>query len=396
MRNLLLRIVLQVRLFLVHVLWRIMQLFPINPKKILFESEGDFCDNSWALYMYMRRHYPKFKYVWFVRNPEKFKKLNNTVFISRMGLGLHLRALYHYSTALFSFHTHGTMHPYIPRSGQNVVTLWHGAPIKGCDKINNDYYDYSVVIGKAAIPLNIKFMGKGTEENTLPLGYPRNDILVANIAPGNENPFVENGRYEKVLLWMPTFRASKNATISEMACDNETGLPLFSTKSKLFEFDEFLGSINSAVVLKIHHLQVDKPVFSEKFSNIVIVTDNDLQKHNIQLYEMVGKTDALITDYSSIGYDYLLVDKPQAYILDDIEEYALGRGFIVKGIDEVKKLMPGRHVYDINSLEIFIRDIVAGKDECKNIRQRMRKEFHAAPYGDACKKICNWFGIGSC
>lgn len=388
------QVVLHLESAIVSCIWRIMQIFPIDTKKVIFESEGDFCDNSWALYMYMRKHCPGFKYIWIVRHPEDFKRSKDTVFTSRFGRGVHFCALYHYSTARFSFHTHGTMRPWLPRNGQIVVALWHGAPIKGNKYVNEDYYDYSTVIGNAAVPLNIKFMGKGTPDNTLPLGYPRNDILVSNMEPGSENPFA-SVKYDKVLLWMPTFRKSGNVAISEAACDNETGIPLLSTKSALSAFDEFLGSINVAILLKIHHLQADKPVFSEKFSNIMIVTDGDLRKRNIQLYEMVGKTDALITDYSSIGYDYLLTDKPQAYILDDIEEYSSGRGFIVEGLDEVKKLMPGRHVYDVEGLKAFVRDVVAGKDECKTERREMREKFHSAPDGDACKKICDWFGIGS-
>ena len=55
-------------------------------------------------------------------------------------------------------------------------------------------------------------------------------------------------------------------------------------------------------------------------SNICFIDDAFFRRNNITSYEFVGSCDALITDYSSIYFDYLLCGKPAAVIWEDIEE----------------------------------------------------------------------------
>ena len=49
--------------------------------------------------------------------------------------------------------------------------------------------------------------------------------------------------------------------------------------------------------------------------------DTDLEQADVQLYETLSFVDALITDYSSVAIDYLLMDRPIAFTLDDYEKY---------------------------------------------------------------------------
>ena len=53
------------------------------------------------------------------------------------------------------------------------------------------------------------------------------------------------------------------------------------------------------------------------YTNIRYVTEEMLQKSGIQLYELVGLMDGLISDYSSIAVDYMLLDRPLGYVLTD-------------------------------------------------------------------------------
>lgn len=75
------------------------------------------------------------------------------------------------------------------------------------------------------------------------------------------------------------------------------------------------------IIIKIHHLQKTDVLSKINMSNIIYLEDYDLNLKNIQLYELVGQTDALITDYSSIMFDYMLIDKPIAYFINDLENY---------------------------------------------------------------------------
>ena len=80
-------------------------------------------------------------------------------------------------------------------------------------------------------------------------------------------------------------------------------------------------ALDVVVILKIHPMQAEKNIFKKKLSHIIFVQDKDLVKWGLQLYQIVGKTDALLTDYSSISTDYILLDKPMGFVIYDIDNY---------------------------------------------------------------------------
>jgi CDP-glycerol glycerophosphotransferase (TagB/SpsB family) len=368
---------------------------PIRQKTIIFESEGDFCDNAWALYQYLRRK-NLYRFVWIAKHPERFQRSSDTIFLTRFGKGQHWRALYHYATARFNFFTHWTYQPYRPRKGQTVVALWHGMPLKGAKGRNMDYYDFCTITCPSPFWMKIQsnFMGRGDEDvpKMLPVGYPRNDLLVRNISEGISNPFAPKNGSRKVILWMPTFRASSNGRLSETALDNDTGLPLLSTEEALREFNEYLREMGVSIIVKIHHLQAEKPAFGKRFTNIVMLSDEMIAKNGLQLYEIVGKSDALLTDYSSILFDYLLTDKPEAFILDDFAEYEKSRGFLMDA-SAVKSYLRGHHICSIADLKGFVRDVLDEKDPYREQRRQLCDEMHVAKNGDACERICERLGL---
>ena len=374
-------------------LWNIFQLFPINRNLILFESEPDFCDNSWALYQYIKTHRPHYKCVWIVKNPREFilRKDNNTSFVTRYGKGLHFKTIFYYATARWNFYTHWTFQPYKPRRGQTVVNLWHGGyPIKASKVKNRDYFDWIISMGEEGKDCLAKYIGCPMHK-ILSLGQPRIDLLVDNIAKGTNNPFCKTDNVKKVIMWMPTFRASVTKSLSENLCDTDTGLPLLTTKEDLTRFDDLLKHLNVVVIAKIHHLQALKDIFKTKYSHLLFLTDDILAKEGIQLYEILGKSDALLTDYSTVVWDYLVVDKPVGFILDDIELYEKSCGF---NVTDVKDLLKGEHIYNKQQLIQFIQHVLEEKDEYQHDRRlQIEKRIQMFPHGGNCKNITEYFNI---
>ena len=189
---------------------------------------------------------------------------------------------------------------------------------------------------------------------------------------------------------MPTFRASVQSSLSESRCDTESGLPLFENEVDVDELNQKLASMNIGVLLKVHHLQAGKSMFQRKYSNIVIVEDEELQEKGLQLYEVIGYSDALITDYSSVYIDYLIANKPEAFILADIEQYEQDRGFCW---DDVRQIMPGFHIYSKNDFFSFVQTIAEGKDEYVYERNRLLPLFHNSADGTSCQKFDLFFGL---
>lgn len=362
---------------------------PIDSKLIIFETERDFWDNGWALYNYMLSNNYKYKYVWIVREPHNFSKIPNTKFCTRFGSGVHWKAKYYYARARFVFFTHWTDN--LKRlSGQTSVYLGHGLPLKReKTTVRKVFFNYGLSLGKESSKYHAMFLNC-SENEMIPLGYPRNDLLLENVGEGKCNPIGDMSNYSKVILWMPTFRASTEKNLSETSCDTETGLPLLSSENELMTFDNYLNSKNVFLFIKVHRLQVDKPVFYKKFSNISIVTDDVLVNAHLQLYEFVGRTDALISDYSSISIDYLLLNKPIGYILDDIDQYSRERGFC---FDNVLDVMPGHHIYTKQELCDFIEDIIDNRDLFEEQRISVCHKYHDSYQGGACEKFVSFFNL---
>ena len=110
---------------------------------------------------------------------------------------------------------------------------------------------------------------------------------------------------------------------------------------------------------------------------------------NIQLYEILPVFDALITDYSSVAIDYLLIDKPIGFTLDDFEEYRKSRGFV---FNDPREYMPGEHIYVLDDLIKFISNVANGKDEYKDKRDELKRIAHN-PAQNYCDRILEHFGL---
>ena len=113
------------------------------------------------------------------------------------------------------------------------------------------------------------------------------------------------------------------------------------------------------------------------------------EKVNIPMYKFIGVTDALISDYSSIAIDYLIVDNPIAFTLDFYEEEKKTRKFI---FDDIREFMPGHHLYNLKDLESFISDISKGNDPYKDKRKQM-SDMCIAPSDNYCKSVLDKLGI---
>ena len=118
--------------------------------------------------------------------------------------------------------------------------------------------------------------------------------------------------------------------------------------------------------------------------------DSDVSRMGLQLYQMVSATDCLITDYSSIGNDYILLNRPIIYTLDDYEEYKKSRGF---SIDDPAKFFPGHHVIDMKELLYAIEDVTRGEDRYAEDRRRILPIMHKYLDGNSSRRIAEHIGL---
>ena len=369
--------------------------FPIKQYRIIISNDGVLSDNAEALYNYMVKVglSKKYSILWIVNNPHDYTDKTNCKFLSRDPVSIKL--FYYLSTCKYYIYDHENFFESIPiRAGQQVVYLAHGCRNKRTKSLNSLYpQNYNYVISTGEIDTKGRIALDDIEEDRiLELGYPRNDYLYEcnQKALKFYNKMICPKNFRSVLLWMPTFRQSNISNLSEDYIITETGLSLFPTKISLLEFNDFLKKENILVVMKLHHLQLALPIFKEMFSNIKILSDDTILQNGIQLYQVIPFFDGLITDFSSIFVDYLLLDKPMLFTLDDFEEYCKSRSVWP---DNLQEYLAGPHVFSIKQFENAIIDVAKGQDTFKEYRRTVKKHFHKFEDSKSAMRICEFLNL---
>lgn len=376
---------------------RIVSIFAsVLPKKniICFESHSDFCDSSKALYelCISKKLNLKYRLIWFVDNRENFKnyKIKNVKFIQKKGKKLtdKLKIFYYKVFSRYCFYTHkfiGLQY----NKGQIRYFLNHSSfpikNVKGC-YWNYEYNTYIEVTSDISAKYRAIALGGGIEKMKK-LGLPRNDKLFVNNSNVLEKLNLDG--YNNIIVWMPTFKHHKMKTRNDFENDRENDITLLEYTA-LEKINNYLNNNNSILLLKFHPAQDMNYVKSFEFSNILFLTNSDLEKKNVDLYELLGKSDALITDFSSVYFDYLLVNKPIGFELTDKEDFSKGRGFLV---DNPLDFMPGEKIYNIQDLENFIQNVIKKEDKYVSERKDLLNLIHDYKDGNSSERILREVGI---
>lgn len=212
---------------------------------------------------------------------------------------------------------------YIKKDGQILVNTWHGTPLKAmgrdvCDEaysmgniqrnlLMSDFLifpnDYMQEKMTSAYMLGGVF--KGTILN---IGYPRNAIFFEN--SDNELRVELNFINKKVYAYMPTWRG----TLDNMQNDEQ----ISRIFGYLTELDEVLCD-DEIFLCKFHPFVGVKLDFS-KFKHIKSFPKD------VETYEVLNQADCLVTDYSSVFYDFANTKKKIILFCYDKEEYFSQRG----------------------------------------------------------------------
>lgn len=368
---------------------------PVDERSIIFESEGDCCDNAYALFDYMRDngYVEKYRITWLVDHPENFKDEENVQYVQKEIWDCFAKdTIKELRTCKWYIYDHCDLLASKKRACQKSFFLTHGAGFKAASASNSICYADTTYTVSSFFYKRVSDWC-GCDVNSMKdLGFPRLDFFFEELS-NNQLLFQKKYKletYKKVFLWMPTFRTSKNKDLTEGYFSSETGLPIIYKKKELDEFNEILGMNDSMCFFKVHHLQADLDAFKEKYSNIIILTDEELQQSSLQLYQFICLTSCLITDYSSISTDYMLLDRPIIYTMDDYEEYKNSRGFSVA---DPAQYFAGYHVYDKNQLTQVIQEVANGVDVYKEERRKILPLFHSHIDGNSSLRIINDIGL---
>lgn len=279
------------------------------------------------------------------------------------------------------FYTTGQI-PVKPSKGQCVIHLRHGntnfKSLGRMTNINNGdefFFTYMIATSKFFKKIMSKEFGC-LESNIAVLGDPLIDELIN--AQINNNDFSD---FDKMILWLPTFRKSDYLGYDDSAIEDL--VPLFNVE-EYEQLNEKLKNKNIKLVVKLHPAQNADAASNMHYSNLDIYTHDDFLNTNYTLSELMKQSDALIGDYSSASMQYLVLDKPQAFVVPDIEEYAYRRGFV---FEKPEDYMAGHIIKTKQQFYGFLDDLSDGKDVYKSKRQRVLHEMYEYPDNHNCERI---------
>ena len=365
------------------------RILPKNDERILLYSNMGFRDNVRSLYEYLiRNNYNKKYHI--ICSLNDYKKydgtdVKNVTFVSNR------RGILYFLTSKYMFYCFGK-YPIMPSNRQTVINMWHGMPLKRIGKLEennaaNKYDFFSNVISTSEFFKPYMAEAFGCDENrVLICGQPRTDELFKG-----EHSRKEFGiGNESIFLWMPTFRYSEKLNVKNGDITSN-GLPICNTQEALISLNDVLEKKNAVCFIKIHPMQKASLMLEkEMFSHIRFVDDELLEEKGISLYEFISLSDALITDYSSVYFEYLLLDRPICFTIDDIDKYNKSRGFVT---DNPLDMMPGKHVKDIAGLNEFICEVANGIDTYKDFRKLAKDKFNAYTDNNNSRRLLSYCGI---
>ena len=251
--------------------------------------------------------------------------------------------------------THGLFRSGRRPRGKRHVGLWHGEYIKAVGRVvgeDTHLVDSMVVSG------NLSRLIRSAETGIDPsrvhvLGVPRADLLQ-----------VDSGPPPRVLMWAPTYRAS---TRGDQRQDTDPHSFENFVRNAITHLEPVLEEHDAELWLRLHPSAAGG--FGVTSPRVVMADDQWLGQMGVTLYEALGATRALITDYSSIWIDYLNLDRPIVGAVPDLDEYEAGRGLLLKPYDW---WLPGPTCRTVDSLVGAVRRILGGHDDESAHRRLIR------------------------
>lgn len=330
------------RQFLSNLIDAIIKWLPRNKTKWVFGAYGGFRDNPKYLYYQTIEQHPEIKPIWIAQNK------NDVDFICEQGGEAYyyysLKGLYHILTAKVAVcdHSLGDINRHLT-GGIYYVNLWHGASVKRVRwQAPEDYirrfnlrnkeemrtsFRFKMLMYQALFrvpdlclaPSTIEAENYFAEMMDIPLEhcvvgvYPRSQFLIKGKEaalefikkrePKETFDFVNMlKQYNKTYIYMPTWRNDGTNFIEEASIDWKQLNDVLQQKNELF-------------VLKLHPFtQMDVSLLSD-YSNIVVYPSVS------DIYTVLPFIDCLVTDYSSIYTDFLMMNKEIILFVFDYDKY---------------------------------------------------------------------------
>lgn len=357
---------------------------------IVIESHNDFDSNGGAFYDYLikNEYNKKYKIVWVIKHPEMVpeKMPENVDWYAEYRPGIKKN----YYKWIARYFTSDNDCSEKLRDEQTVIYFGHGGfGLKNC----KGYIKLPEKIDYIAMPSKFltnvfaeQLMLSSNDPRLCYIGFPYIDNFYDNKL-GDLHKIITK-KYNKVILWMPTFRKGGGYNRQDCRKIGDLGIPLVGNMDDYCVMNEFLNKNNAFMILKIHPKQDLSDLKIRSMSNISVLTGMEVKKLEVDNYRLMRECDALISDYSSAAYDFLQCNKPIAYDFSDVQDYQLGLS-----VENVEDYMAGHYIESFDDLLSFFDDVLNNKDPYFKERQILRKKIFDYYDGNNSQRAVELLGI---
>ncbi len=382
------------RKIITHFIKILNYLIPKDYKILLFCSYPDFSDNAEGLYRYYCRNQHDYDLRWIVKDE------NPKIWLGKKGIAVaqkrSLKALLWILRAGVLISS-DLAFASVRSKTQIYVNLWHGMPLKAIG-----YMDQTKPLDKNANLEDRKCITISTSETMRTLmcasfgqsvkrvyvtGQPRCDDLFSPARDEElEKVLGKDIRgYKKIVCYMPTFR---EGYLGRKEGSSLTGNNLFRFANfNKKEFVSFLKRNKILFVGKLHPLEEEEfyQTFKENSDFMVLLNSQAFSEYGIPFYGVLARGDLLITDFSSVYFDFLLLDdKPLVFTPTDLDEYRRRRGFVIEPYDF---WTPGPKAITQQELQKQIIECLKNPSYYGPERETIRNIIHTYQDNQSCKRV---------
>lgn len=346
----------------------------------LFMSQPDFACNPHALWDYIKKN-TNHDTAWIVKKKKHYEEL-----ISR-GITC---AVYDTSDAeellkkadyiIQNSYTFTAVHK---AERQVLVNLWHGSGIKAHDFYNHDmelshvkkikkYFEQVDLMCVHSLDDRFKLsaMLNCDLRKIYVTGQARLDNVSTLCSTNKLKKLYGNKicQFDKLIYFAPSFRANMTSHAGKLLSDNIFRLDDYDN-NRLYKF---LSDNNAAIIYKLH--PIEQTAFNGRIFEIndrcFELTDEMLFNADIRYDELLSNFDVMVSDYSSVAYDFLLLNRSIVYLIPDYDEYKNSKGFVFNNID---LFMPGRKAYNFNDFIESLAEAFEYPDKYADKREQVIK-----------------------
>lgn len=352
----------------------VFKLFKVQNNKIMFECGRGMVDGSpKAIYDYIKENCSKkYKLIWIVNKDADTSLLDKKDFCFNRTL----KSYYVRATAKYWIKSESIGSILKKKKGQIYIQAWHGHG--ALKKMGNDVTgqknakpmehikEWDYLLTNDPIDEKMMLTSTGYKEKCLMIGTPLTDYVIKN---SQNKEFKKNLREKigiynnkSIILYAPTFR---DEDLNEKVIDLNI--------EKLNDLKDY------NVILRLHPLIRNKVPkdFWESNQNFI----NGCKYPNVT--DLLCITDLLISDYSSIIYEFSVLEKPIIFYAYDLEKYEKSRGFYIKYPEE----LPGPVAYTEKELYQLVLNSKNKKTENIEKIRKFNQKYNYLNDGNVCKKF---------